>query len=186
LSAVPRLRPVTLREAKAAITRWHRHHHPRRGLRWAVGAELDDRLVGVAVVGNPSAPTFQRDPRILEVTRVAIDPAAAPPLNIASRLYGACWRAAKALGCTRLVTYTRLDEPGTSLRAASWVPTAITPTAPNDPGGNRALRYLPGLNLSHTTEQIPRIRWEPASYASPSPEALQTLHTAHPASWPTP
>jgi len=79
LSAVPRLRPVTLREAKEAITRWHRHHHPRRGLRWAVGAELDDLLVGVAVVGNPSAPAFQRDPRILEVTRVAIDPATAPP-----------------------------------------------------------------------------------------------------------
>lgn len=35
-------------------------------------------------------------------------------------LYGAAWRAAKALGYKRLVTYTLPEEGGASLRAAGW------------------------------------------------------------------
>jgi hypothetical protein len=35
-------------------------------------------------------------------------------------LYGAVWRAAKAMGYRRCITYTQADEPGTSLRAAGW------------------------------------------------------------------
>jgi hypothetical protein len=35
-------------------------------------------------------------------------------------LYAAAWRAAKALGYKRLITYVLADEPGTSLRAAGW------------------------------------------------------------------
>jgi hypothetical protein len=50
------------------------------------------------------------------VTRCCTDGAA----NACSLLYGACWRAARALGYRRLVTYTLTTEPGTSLRAAGW------------------------------------------------------------------
>jgi hypothetical protein len=35
-------------------------------------------------------------------------------------LYGAAWRAAKALGYKHIVTYTRKSENGASLRAAGW------------------------------------------------------------------
>jgi hypothetical protein len=35
-------------------------------------------------------------------------------------LYGAAWRAAKALGYKRLITYTLVKETGTSLIAAGW------------------------------------------------------------------
>ena len=35
-------------------------------------------------------------------------------------LYGACWRACRALGYRRLITYTLDSEPGTSLVAAGW------------------------------------------------------------------
>lgn len=38
----------------------------------------------------------------------------------ASMLYGAAWRAARALGWRKLVTYTHQTEPGTSLVAAGW------------------------------------------------------------------
>lgn len=51
-----------------------------------------------------------------EVTRVATDGCK----NACSALYGAAWRAAKALGYRRLITYTLASEPGTSLRAAGW------------------------------------------------------------------
>jgi hypothetical protein len=35
-------------------------------------------------------------------------------------LYGAAWRATKALGYTRLITYTLASELGTSLTASGW------------------------------------------------------------------
>ncbi|MGY0466755.1 XF1762 family protein [Kitasatospora sp. cg17-2] len=52
----------------------------------------------------------------MEVTRVATDGTS----NACSKLYAAAWRATSALGYTRLVTYTRADETGASLRAAGW------------------------------------------------------------------
>lgn len=36
-------------------------------------------------------------------------------------LYGAVWRAGKAMGYERCITYTQADESGASLRAAGWV-----------------------------------------------------------------
>jgi len=35
-------------------------------------------------------------------------------------LYASAWRAARAMGYRRLITYTLAREPGTSLRAAGW------------------------------------------------------------------
>lgn len=35
-------------------------------------------------------------------------------------LYGAAWRAAKAMGYRRLITYTQEGESGASLRGAGW------------------------------------------------------------------
>jgi hypothetical protein len=40
--------------------------------------------------------------------------------NAASKLYGAAWRAAKAMGYKRLITYTLIEEEGTSLKAAGY------------------------------------------------------------------
>jgi hypothetical protein len=40
--------------------------------------------------------------------------------NAPSMLYAACWRAARAIGYRRLITYILDSEPGTSLRAAGW------------------------------------------------------------------
>ena len=42
--------PVTFREAKAFITRHHRHHRPPRGMKFCLGIEDDGELVGVATV----------------------------------------------------------------------------------------------------------------------------------------
>jgi len=52
----------------------------------------------------------------LEVNRVATD----GTRNACSMLYAACWRAAKAIGYRKLVTYTLPEEGGASLRAAGW------------------------------------------------------------------
>ncbi len=44
----------------------------------------------------------------------------AAPKGTPSALYGALWRAARALGWRRLITYTLQTESGASLRGAGW------------------------------------------------------------------
>lgn len=107
--------PVSFRDAAAFVAEWHRHHGPPRGHKFSVGVARDRVLVGVAIVGRPIARHYDNG-RTLEVIRSATD--GTPHVN--SMLYAACWRAAKALGYRRLITYTQRGESGTSLTAAGW------------------------------------------------------------------
>jgi hypothetical protein len=66
-------------------------------------------------VGRPVARHLD-DGWTVEVNRVATD----GTRNACSMLYAASWRAARAMGYRRMVTYTLDTEPGTSLRAAGW------------------------------------------------------------------
>lgn len=107
--------PITVQDARAFVALHHRHHRaPLSGL-FAVACAEASAIVGVAIVGRPVARGLQ-DGWTAEVTRVATTGAR----NACSMLYGAVWRAARALGYRRLVTYTLATESGTSLRAAGW------------------------------------------------------------------
>lgn len=114
--------PITLRLANVAVLRWHRHHPPATGAKWALGC-VDSRQVlhGVAIAGRPVSPTLD-DGTTVEVARVATD---GTP-NACSCLYGAMRRVAKEMGYCRIITYVLDSEPGTSLRASGWVPTVLT------------------------------------------------------------
>jgi hypothetical protein len=108
--------PVRSRDAIAYVAAHHRHLAPPPGMLWAVGVADDNEVLrGVAVVGRPVARHLDTG-QCAEVTRCATDGTEHAP----SMLYGACWRAARALGYTRLITYTQAPEPGTSLKAAGW------------------------------------------------------------------
>lgn len=107
--------PVSFRAAAEFVAQHHRHHRPPRGMKFALGVAQDGRLVGVAMVGRPVARHYD-DGLTLEVNRTCTD--GAPNAN--SMLYGAAWRAAKALGYRRLITYTQVGETGASLRGAGW------------------------------------------------------------------
>ena len=109
------LQPLTLREAYEFVRQHHRHHLPPQGAMFAVGLNDGEKVVGCAIIGKPVARMLNND-YTLEVTRLTTD----GTTNAASMLYGACWRAARALGYRRLITYTLRVEPGTSLRAAGW------------------------------------------------------------------
>jgi hypothetical protein len=123
LAAEPlRIVPVTFRQAQAFIAEHHRHHKPPRGMRFCLGVAQGGLLVGVATVGRPVARGYN-DGVTLEVNRTCTD--GTPNAN--SMLYGAAWRAAKALGYQRLITYTQEGESGTSLRAAGWRVLAVRP-----------------------------------------------------------
>lgn len=111
-----RIVPVRFADACGFVQMWHRHHTPPVGAKFWIGvADDEDVLRGVAIVGRPVARMFDNG-MTLEVTRTATD--GTPNAN--SMLYGSAWRAAKALGYRRLVTYTQHGETGASLRAAGW------------------------------------------------------------------
>lgn len=110
-----RVTPITLREANAYVALHHRHHKPVPGAKFALAVSDADVVRGVAIVGRPVA-RLSDDGLTLEVNRCCTDGAR----NACSMLYGAAWRAAKAMGYQRLVTYTLPEEGGASLRAAGW------------------------------------------------------------------
>lgn len=134
-----RLVPLTRKDANGFVKMWHRHHKPVPGHKYAVGvADETDILRGIAIVGRPVARHYD-DGLTLEVTRTATDGTA----NVNSMLYGACARAAFALGYRRLITYTQEGESGASLRGAGWKVIAsrpprsgwTTPSRPRDDHG---------------------------------------------------
>lgn len=137
--------PVTFAQACQYIADWHRHHRPPVGHKYSIGiADERDVLRGVAVVGRPVARHLD-DGLTLEVTRVATD--GSP--NACSALYAAVWKAAKALGYRRLVTYTQQGESGASLRAAGW---RVVAARPPTPGWSRPSRPR--------ADNVARLRWQ--------------------------
>lgn len=111
-----RIVPVSLADARSFVADHHRHNGPPRGHKFSIGVAAGDTLVGVAIVGRPVSRVIQAEGGTLEVTRVCTDGTD----NACSMLYGACRRAAFALGYDRLITYTQDDEGGSSLRAAGY------------------------------------------------------------------
>jgi hypothetical protein len=106
---------IELGEANAFVTQHHRHHKRVVGHLFSLGAVLDDKIVGVAIVGRPVS-RFRDDGLTAEVTRLCTD----GTKNACSFLYGACARAAFALGFKTIGTYILASEPGVSLTAAGW------------------------------------------------------------------
>jgi len=117
VTAQPRLTivPCTIRDANEFVLQHHRHHRPTVGGLFALAVSDGAAVRGVAIVGRPSA-RLLNDGYTAEVTRVATDGCA----NACSALYGGAWRASRALGWRRLVTYTLPEEGGASLRGAGW------------------------------------------------------------------
>lgn len=73
--------------------------------------------------------------------------------NACSCLLGAAWRAARAIGYRRLVTYTRADERGASLRAAGL---RVVAELPPSRGWSCRRRPRTDRYANHGT----RLRWE--------------------------
>lgn len=113
------LAPISLREANDFVESFHRHsgRTSRNGGKWAVAVEMGGEVCGVAIVGNPLSATFM-DGYTAEVLRTCTSPKA--PKGAISKLYSACWRAWRAMGGMKLVTYTLQTESGCSLRGAGW------------------------------------------------------------------
>ena len=126
-----RLVPLTLAQANTMVTQLHRHHKPVQGHRFSIGLEYfvdEDEydLVGAIIVGRPVA-RMSDDGFTAEVTRCVTD----GTKNAPSALYSAAWRAWRAMGGQRLITYTLATEPGTSLRATGFKELYTTKNRPS-------------------------------------------------------
>jgi len=109
------LKPIGLKEASDFIRLHHSHHIPTIGHKFSIGCILNGFLVGVIVIGRPVARALD-DGYTAEITRCCTD----RTKNVASMLLGAAYRAAKAMGYERIITYTLESESGVSLKAAGY------------------------------------------------------------------
>ena len=107
--------PIKQKEAKMYVKEHHRHHKPPIGSIFQIGCSNNGSLCGVIIVGRPVARLLD-DGWTAEVTRCCTD----GTKNACSKLYSAAWRAARALGYKKLITYILESEKGTSLKAAGW------------------------------------------------------------------
>jgi hypothetical protein len=107
--------PCELNEANAFVRQHHRHHGEVVGHKFSIAIAEGEKVCGVVIVGRPVARRLD-DGWALEVTRLATD----GTKNACSALYAAAWRAARAMGYRKLVTYILDTENGTSLTAAGW------------------------------------------------------------------
>ncbi|MCG5215467.1 XF1762 family protein [Streptosporangium sp. KLBMP 9127] len=141
--------PITLRTARAFVAWSHRYLLSPQGGNYAIGVNTTDgTLVGVVIADRPIIRAFD-DGHTIEITRLSTD---GTP-NACSALLSAAWRAAKAMGYRRLITYALASEPGTSLRAAGLRRVAIRPT-------HTERDALARRRQSHGTDGVTRVLWE--------------------------
>lgn len=152
------IQPVSLRQARAFVAAHHRHHAAPRGHKFSIGlAGPSGDLVAVAIAGRPIARHLD-DGYTLEVTRLAT-------LSVpgsCSRMYSAAWKAARAIGYRRMITYTQGAETGASLKASGWHKVRDLPPRP---GWNTAARPRRDLGADH----IARTLWQAGTSAASTP-----------------
>lgn len=109
------LQPISFKEASRFIEEHHSHHKPPLSHKFSIAVNDGISVVGVIIVGRPVNRILDNG-WTAEVTRCCTD----GTKMVASKLYAAAWRSARAMGYRRMITYTLKEEAGTSLTAAGW------------------------------------------------------------------
>jgi hypothetical protein len=170
------VRPVAFATMRDFVRRYHRHCAP--PVTWRFGASIWNgwTLIGVVSVGNPVAAAYMHRGWV-EVNRLCVRHDLAPQLawNACSQLYGYAAREAERRGFSKIITYVREDEDGTSLRAAGW-------TCEGAAGGRSWNRVSRRRNT--TGAFVPKLRWSrqlrprPARTPAPSVARARTRQRA--------
>lgn len=155
-----KIRPITLKNANAYVAQHHRHNQPTTGHKWSLACFDGDRLCGVAIAGNPVARRLD-DGLTIEVRRVCTDGTS----NACSCLYGACGRVAREMGYRKIITYTLISEPGTSLRASGWTNCGEAGGGSwNTPSRPRETEQITMFGTVRKYPNEKKIRWEKVFY----------------------
>ncbi len=120
------LRPVSFAQARSFVGRYHAHCGMPTAWRFGQAIFNGQTMVGVVTAGNPVARAYNGR-GIVEVNRLCVrrDVASALRWNAASQLLGWAARTAEQRGFSSIISYTRADEPCTSLTAAGYVREAV-------------------------------------------------------------
>ena len=110
------LQPISLEEANQFVCKYHRHHGKVQGHKFSIALNNGQQVIGVAIIGRPVSRMLDNG-WTLEVTRLCVIEGYK---DACSMLYAAAWRAVRALGYKRLITYILKSETGVSLQAANW------------------------------------------------------------------
>jgi|TARA_R100001530_G_C4320389_1_gene155546 hypothetical protein len=108
--------PISINNAKIFIDDVHRHHKSPRGGLFAISVAQSNDIVGVCIAGRPVSRHLDNGYTV-EITRLAVLDGYK---NACSMLYSAAWRAARAMGYKKAITYILKEELGTSVKAAGW------------------------------------------------------------------
>lgn len=121
------IRDIGLAAARAFVDKHHAHNEPPVGWRYGAAIYNARQLIGVAMVGRPVARMIDATTTV-EVNRLCVrrDIASELAWNACSQLYGWAARQAKRRGFKKIITYTLESEDGTALKAAGWIPEALT------------------------------------------------------------
>lgn len=111
-----KITPIDFKSAKQFVALHHRHNSAPQGHKFSIAIEAGGARIGVAMASIPRA-IHQNDWETLEVIRCCVDERFR---NACSKMYAAVIRIAKAMGYKRLLTYTLVDEPGSSLLAVGF------------------------------------------------------------------
>lgn len=108
--------PISYKAAVQFINANHRHHKAPQGQKFSLGLSDGSKLIGAITAGRPVS-RIMDDTLTLEVTRCCVKEIYK---NGVSKLYSHVCRVAKAMGYKRVITYTLVSEPGTSMQAANF------------------------------------------------------------------
>lgn len=141
--------------AREFVNQHHRENSAPPGWKFGIGLRSGSELVAVMIAGRPLSRAYDHR-KIVEITRVCVKDLFPRALgwNACSMLYGYACREARRRGFRCALTYTRLNEPGTSLIAAGFVCAGITKGGswnrnrrprPNAPAATRKCRWWRAL-----------------------------------------
>ncbi|MGB9815843.1 MAG: XF1762 family protein [Thermoplasmata archaeon] len=144
-----RIVPLRMSVANEFIQKYHRHNKPvdHRAHRFSIGLMDGDKLIGVAIAGQPIAQKND-DGFTLEILRVCV--LEGYP-NANSMLYARVKRIGLLMGYKRIITYTLQSESGASLRAIGAKGKPIRVSSWSRPARKRS---------EQPVTMLPKIRWE--------------------------
>ena len=122
--------PASLQEANDYLAGRIRQYRPMHGCKFSVGCALDGKLVGAVIVGR-----CRDDAQAVQIDRIYTTGGRAAY----GMLYGACARAAQALGYWKIIAFLPADRPDSALRAAGWI--RADPVNTGRKRASKTLRY---------------------------------------------
>lgn len=149
---VLRVEPIEQKRAKRFVRDHHAHNPPPAGDPFPAGIRNGPMLVGVVIVGRPTARLLPQE-EWAEVTRLCLDRGLSSKLRYKAASMANGWAAdeAERRGRCKIITYTLRRESGLSLRYSRWKRDPV-----ESKGGSRNRPSRPREDKAPT---MPKVRW---------------------------